>query len=242
MALDAEKLKRRLSPRHVEYFDEINSTNAKLHEEINNGTANRGDVIAAGRQSAGRGRRGKSFSSPDGGIYFSFAANNTDSTLVTVDAGIAVAATLEKFGYSPKIKWVNDVLICGKKVCGILAEAVGDTSLRVVGIGINLHADAIPDELRSTASALDECAVPLPQAEVIIAEILEEFDRLESLPKYELIARYKKYLAFIGNEIEVRQTGEVCIAEDVTEDGELIVKRKSGERLILNSGEISITI
>ena len=238
--IDISKAKNCL-PDHVriEFHDSIDSTNTELVRRVKNGDAGYGDVIAAGMQTAGRGRRGKSFTSPRGGIYFSFAAKNTEGALPTITAGVAAASALERFGYDPQIKWVNDILLGGKKVCGILAEAVSGTGLCVIGIGINLKKSSIPEELSKTAAALDEFRAPPPDEELVGA-VASEFFSVENEPPKTIIERYRRHLGFLGTDIIIKNTGETCRALDVTEDGELKVMRSDGSVTYLNSGEISI--
>lgn len=239
MIFDEREVSRRLGGVTCRYFDEISSTNAELVDAVKNGTAKCGDIVAAGRQSAGRGRRGHTFSSRDGGIYFSFAAENKAGDVNTVAAGTAVADALEKFGFSPEIKWVNDVLLGGKKVCGILAEAVSGTDVCVVGIGINLLSSAIPEELTDIAASLEEHG-EAPRADVLVADVICRYRELCSMDRAEVIARYKSYMRLLGGKITVKQTGEELTAHDVTNAGELVAKRRDGSTVILNSGEISI--
>ncbi len=220
----------------IEFFDSIDSTNAELMRRAKAGSVSVGDAVGAFSQSAGRGRRGNSFSSERGGVYFSFVAENSPGALATVRAGVAVARALEACGFSPEIKWVNDVLIGKKKVCGILAEAVADTSLCIVGIGINLRAAALPDELRKTAAALDEYGAA-PDAKELAASVIREFFGLGTDG---LIEEYKRYMTMLGGKVLLKQTGEIVTAKNVTPLGELVVMRKDGTRSALNSGEISV--
>ncbi len=225
----------------VSYFDEIGSTNTSLVEAVKRGDAGTKRIVAAGRQSAGRGRHGNSFSSRDGGIYFSFTAKNNEGDVPTVFAGVALAKALSSFGFSPEIKWVNDVLLGGKKVCGILAEAVAGTSLCVIGIGVNIKRGAIPPELEKTAASLEDFGTP-PQPERIVGTVVANYERLEANGRRNAIAEYKSYLKLLDTQIEIKNTGEICTAEDVTELGELVAIRRDGTRTVLNSGEISIRI
>ena len=220
----------------VEYFDTIDSTNAELMRRAKAGDVRAGDTVIANSQSAGRGRRGNSFSSPRGGIYFSFVAENSEGALATVKAGVAVARTLRSFGFEPEIKWVNDVLLGGKKVCGILAEAIANTSLCVIGVGINTRGDTIPPELRDSATALDEHG-EVPERDGIIFRILREFDAVD---RRGLIDEYKHFMTMLGGDVMLKGTGEVCRATDVSPLGELIVMRADGSLAKLNSGEVSV--
>ena len=236
MKFNADMISRRTG-RRVEFYDEIDSTNAELVRRVKSGDAVIGDTVTAARQSAGRGRRGNSFSSPDGGIYFSFVAENKKGALVTVKSGVAVASALESLGFSPEIKWVNDVLLGGKKVCGILAEAVAGTGLCVVGIGINLKSDSLPEELHGIASALDVFG-EVPDADELVCRVLERYDGVTR----DVIGEYKKYMKMLGRRVTLKQTGETATAYDVTPLGELTVEFDDGRISTLNSGEISIRI
>ena len=240
MIFDPEKTARAAGKRRIAYLESVGSTSTKLRELIACRAAGCGDVVAAARQTAGRGRHGKSFSSERGGIYFSFAENNRDGALVTVAAGVAVANVLSSYGCDPEIKWVNDVLTGGKKVCGILAEALSGTELCVIGIGINLLSSAIPAELRSVAGALDASLEKLPAPDELVGKTVAEYERLSKLPNGELIEQYKKRLKLLGGKIKRADSGEVLTAIDVSPSGELIAEREDGESVRLNSGEISI--
>ena len=155
-------------------------------------------------------------------------------------AGVAVATTLKSYGCAPGIKWVNDVLLGGKKVCGILAEAVSGTSLCVIGIGINLDDDALPPELDGIAAGLDRYIANVPSPEVIVSDVISEYDRLEGLDRRDVISEYKSFLSFLGKRVIIKETDEVCTALDVDERGGLVVKTGGGSVRHLSSGEISI--
>ena len=220
----------------IEFYDSIDSTNAELMRRAKAGGVSVGDAVGAYSQSAGRGRRGNSFSSERGGVYFSFVAENSPGALATVRAGVAVARTLEAYGFSPEIKWVNDVLIGGKKVCGILAEALAGTSLCIIGIGINLCASALPEELRGIAAALDEFG-NAPEAKELAVRVIREFSDTGTDG---LIEEYKKYMRMLGSKVMLKQTGECAEALDVSATGELIIKKADGSIAALNSGEVSV--
>lgn len=227
--------------RRIVCFPETDSTNTRLVEAVRRGAAGYGDIFIAGSQTSGRGRRGKSFLSPDGGIYLSFCVNNNSDSLTTVICGVAVSKVLEKHGLSPEIKWVNDVLLGGKKVCGILAEAISGTSYAALGIGINVHEKDIPKEISDIAASLDAHINGEISKEKIAGSIISEFSKLTCADRSSVIAEYRKRLRFLGSDIRIISTGEICKATDVSENGELIVKKKNGDIAILNSGEISIS-
>ena len=230
--------------RKVIYKKETASTNTDLIEDVRIGVADTGDVIIADGQTAGRGRRGKSFISPQGGIYFSFCANNIEYGLSTVMCGVAVAVTLEKAGLKPQIKWVNDIFLDGKKVCGILAQAVGDGKRAVIGVGINVSEESIPDKLKEIATALDAHTKNDIQREKLIADIIKTYEMLSNVNLIEgsvkIIREYESRMMLIGREITLSETGEHLTATGIAPDGALMAKRKNGEAVILSSGEVSV--
>lgn len=144
----------------IQRFDEIGSTNDEAARQARLG-AGEGLCIIAARQSAGRGRHGRTWvSEKNSGIYFSIVLRPKFKLkllpLITLAAGIAVYDTLTEFGISPDIKWVNDILVDERKISGILAETVEtETGLVVVlGIGINLTSKNFPPELAETATSI----------------------------------------------------------------------------------------
>ena len=233
-------LLRRKKDRNIVFFEETDSTNTRLLEDLSSGKAVGSDIYVADSQSAGRGRRGKSFFSKGGGIYMSFGADNKDNSLMTVICGVAVADALSTLGFSPEIKWVNDVLIDGKKVCGILAQTKSGLDSAVIGVGINMHASTIPEELASIATALDEFHAEVPPREVIIADIVNRYEDLTELDGGQIISRYKRYLTILGENVTIVGTNEVARAIDVDITGALVVKFPDGRTEHLNSGEISV--
>ncbi|HVF30617.1 MAG TPA: biotin--[acetyl-CoA-carboxylase] ligase [Pyrinomonadaceae bacterium] len=143
-------------------FDTIDSTNTEALKQARTGAAE-GVCIVARQQTAGRGRHGRTWvSEKDAGLYFSMILRPKIETrrlpLITLAAGIAVHDTLAEIGLGPDIKWVNDVLVAEKKVCGILAETT-DTAegiAVVVGVGINLRSSNFPADIAETATSVEE--------------------------------------------------------------------------------------
>ena len=151
---------------------ETDSTNKQLKELWLAGRAGEGTAVLAERQTAGRGRLGRSFFSPEGGLYFSLLLRPrdlaSDAGLITVSAAVALARACDRFlpeGAAPtKIKWVNDLYRDGRKIAGILAEAVsrGNESRVILGVGLNLTLPegGFPAELREKAGALFTALAP----------------------------------------------------------------------------------
>jgi BirA family transcriptional regulator, biotin operon repressor / biotin---[acetyl-CoA-carboxylase] ligase len=146
-------------------LDSIDSTNTEALKQARQG-ADEGLCIVARQQTAGRGRRGRTWvSEKDAGLYFSIVLRPKIETkyltLITLIAGIAVHATLQELGLKPDIKWVNDILVNEKKISGILAETTetGAGLAVIVGIGINLRSTKLPVEIADIATSVEESIV-----------------------------------------------------------------------------------
>ena len=142
-------------------YDTLDSTNTEALKHARLG-AKEGLCIVARQQTAGRGRHGRTWNSPpDSGLYFSIMLHpKIDTrflTLLTLMAGVAVHETLSGFGLKPDIKWVNDVLVGERKICGILAETTETTSgvAVIIGTGINLRSANFPPEISATATSIE---------------------------------------------------------------------------------------
>ncbi|HNY36261.1 MAG TPA: biotin--[acetyl-CoA-carboxylase] ligase [Candidatus Pacearchaeota archaeon] len=143
----------------IEKFKSISSTNKKAKEMSNLGVAP-WTVVVSEVQENGYGRKGEAWYSPKGGLYFSIIlprGNIDDLQIITILAAFIVAKTIkESFNVEPLIKLPNDVLLNGKKICGILTENVigSDVKLSVIGIGINTNIESFPLELKDIATSL----------------------------------------------------------------------------------------
>ncbi len=238
-------------------FSTVESTN-QLAKELARKGAEHGTVLLADRQTAGRGRLSRRFSSPPGGLYMSLILEparlpflRTD--LVTPFTGIAVCeAVTEVTGKKPGIKWVNDLLLGGKKICGILAEAVAGPESNcvdriVVGIGVNLHArpEDFPPEIRDIAASVDpDREIPGLRNRLAAAILNRMLGSGVSMDPKDILEQYKQHLMMLGKPVTVVQGEESfqAMAMDLDSDGHLIVKKKDGEILSLSSGEIRIRV
>lgn len=231
--------------------DSLPSTNTALKESALRG-APHGEVLIADYQTAGRGRLGRAFFSPSGsGVYMSVLLRSSlplavAAGRITTLAALAVSrAIFRTSGIRTSIKWVNDLLLGGKKVCGILAEAVniGEENTVILGIGINVRETAFPDELTDIATSL-EAHGNAPERSVLVAAILDELSRLDPAEPQAWIPEYKKHSAVLGNAVTVRPFGGEAYeakAIDVTDDGALLVEC-GGERHTIFSGEVSLRL
>lgn len=214
----------------------------KLFHEGLRGTA----LIVAESQTAGRGRQGKSFYSPAGsGVYFTLLQTTKEpiGSLVSITCAASVAAMRairECSGRQTKIKWVNDLLLDGKKVCGILTEGItGEENALAIGIGINLRPAKFPPELAGIAESLGDTDTP---RSVLIAAVVRNLLKfLEAPDRREWLTDYRTYSCLTGREILFQKDGKAVsgTVSGIDEDGGLIVQ--TGERTeILRTGEITV--
>lgn len=206
-------------------------------------------LVVSDQQTAGRGRQGKTFVSPaNSGIYFSLVLRpNTsfkNAVTATTAASVAVCRTIERLtDKKPQIKWVNDVYLDGKKICGILTEAItnfedGTVDSVIVGIGINLKEGAFPEELKDIAGVLNADV----NKNQLVAGVVDELIEINTGDYEKFIDYYRTHSMVIGKKIRIIKAGEETFATAVSIDrqGGLEVELENGERTVLRSGEISI--
>lgn len=233
-------------------YECVGSTNAVALEAARAGEAE-GLIVVAEKQTAGRGRRGRSFFSPAGsGLYMSLLLRPTiapeRAVLLTAAAATAVCGALEAVcGVSASIKWVNDVLVDGKKVCGILVEsAAGPDGLEyaVVGIGVNLAEPegGFPEELRGIAGAVSGGAERRGE---LVSEILARLMRLyAAIERGEGVEGYAERVTPPGTRVTVLAPDGAREATVLGTDinCRLLVRYDDGGEGALFSGEISIKV
>ncbi len=210
-------------------------------------SAKHGTVIIANVQTAARGRMGRSFFAPDGGVYMSIilkpSVEVADTVLVTSASAVAVCRAIEAISdLHPDIKWVNDILVGGKKVCGILCEAVPSSNAIVVGIGINFCPQAFPAGVDSVAGYL--FTKPPVSRNEFVAELLKELLAvIDSMASREYIAEYRRRSAVLGREIVYLENAmwHAAYAKDIDENGGLVVVEEKGQKVLM-SGEISVRV
>lgn len=237
------------------YLEEVDSTNRYLKELAATGEPE-GTVVIAKKQSAGRGRLGRSFFSPEEkGIYMSILLRPEielqRSVLITSMAAVAVARAIEHVsGIPAQIKWVNDVYIHQKKVCGILTEAginpeTGTLDYAVLGIGVNVGTMEFPEELKKIATSINnECGAKITK-EALIEEILKELEYwYPTMEDGSFLKESRERSILLGKEIFVLDSQALggsytARAVDLNDMGHLIIER-DGVKSVLNSGEVSI--
>lgn len=237
-------------------FNEVMSTNTIAKFLSMNGVGN-GAVVISEKQTKARGRSGKNWESPLGGVWLSIIlnpnVNHSKIPLITLATGVAVENTLKRIGVkNAEIKWPNDILIHGKKVCGILTEAI--TSFNtiesvIIGVGIdaNISIENFPEELRENMTTLNDEIGEKVDENLLIKLFLEEFEKISEQfinEEYETILKeWRKNSYIIGKIVEVHEPfskpydGYVL---GISRDGSLVVEKIDGTLEKVISGECII--
>lgn len=236
------------------FFSETDSTNNQAKRLAEEGAEN-GTLLVADCQTSGRGRRGRSFDSPaHTGIFMTLllrppvSANN--ASRLTLLAAMAVQRAIEETtGVKALIKWPNDIILSGKKVCGILTEMSaeeGEVSYVVIGIGVNVGAASFPEEIRDVATSIFLETGKKPRRTELIWGVWQAFEELYAayLPTQDLrevMEDYNRLLINCGKKVEVLDpAGAFCgTAQGINEKGELLVDTEQG-LLTVSSGEVSV--
>lgn len=235
-------------------YKETDSTNTRLRELATEG-APEGTAVIAGMQTGGKGRLGRKFFSPsDTGLYMSILLRPemtaADAVRITTAAAVAVADAVEKIsGRKADIKWVNDVYIDGRKICGILTEAAfslenGGLDYAVCGIGINVYEPegGFPEDIKDIAGAV----LDTPADDVrnrLAALVLENFmGYYHQLSENSFLQGYRSRLMWRDEDINLILGGKITPAKliDTDENCRLLVKYEDGTEDTISSGEISI--
>lgn len=241
--------------KEVLYFDTIDSTNTKAQELAEKGYPS-GTLVVADKQESGKGRRGRSWVSPSGtGIFMTLMIkpdiNPNNASMLTLVAALAVAKAITSVtGEEALIKWPNDIVVNGKKVCGILTEMNAQFDYInhiVVGIGINVHNESFPEEISQMASSLMiEAGGKRFHRAQIIAETMAYFEQyydtfLKTQDLSALVREYDKLLVNMNKSVRVLDPKEPFDgkAMGITPKGELIVDTWESRKLV-SSGEVSV--
>lgn len=237
-------------------FKEVSSTNTVAKFLSMNGAEN-GSVIISEKQTNAKGRSGKTWESPLGGVWLSIVlnpnVNYSKLPLITLATGVAVAKTLEKIGVeNPEIKWPNDIIINDKKVCGILTEAVTKFNTIknvIIGVGIdaNLNIGDFPETLQDGTTTLKEELGRSGNENLLIKIFLEEFEKITELFNHEgyedILKEWRKRSYTIGKIVEVREpfnTYYDAYVLGIGKEGALIVEKIDGSLEKVISGECII--
>ena len=237
-------------------FKEVSSTNT-LAKFLSMNDVENGTVIISEKQTQAKGRSGKQWESPLGGVWMSIILNpNVDHSklpLITLATGVAVAKTLESIGVeNPEIKWPNDIMINGKKVCGILTEAVAKFNTIenvIIGVGIdaNLDVEQFPEELREGTTTLKKELGRDGNENLLIKTFLEEFEKISEQFSHEgyedILKEWRKRSYSIGKIVEVREpfnTYYDAYVLGLSKEGALVVEKIDGTLEKVISGECII--
>jgi len=235
-------------------FDSLPSTNDLAREMAQSGEGE-GLAVLARQQTAGRGRQGRSWSSPPGeGLYVSLVLRPdikpADSPVITLAAAVAVAETLEQdYRVSSDIKWPNDVLARGRKICGILVESAIEANkllYAIMGVGVNLGQREFPEELKETATSLLIESGQLVTPDDFLKSLLERLEywyRRATAQPSEVIARWETMSSYARNcVVRVENSDSIIegITRGLTAKGALVIEMTSGERREIVSGEVKL--
>lgn len=241
--------------RNVEYYDTLDSTNTRAKALAEEG-AESGTLVVADCQVAGRGRRGRTWASPPGSSIFMTLILRprllpSKASMLTLVAALAVyEAIKETTGLETLIKWPNDLVASGKKLCGILTEMSAELEgihYVVIGIGINTNMEEFPEEVREMATSLLLETGQRVRRSRLVAAVMEAFEKYynEFISQGDLsglISVYNKHMANVGREVRVLDpagdyTGK---ALGINEKGELLVETPDGKVRHVVSGEVSV--
>ncbi len=235
-------------------LDEVNSTNTEAKKWALDG-APHGAVIVSKKQTGGRGRLGRTFESPPGGLYISVILrlpNKTSAGLITSAAAVAVRrAVADTCRIALDIKWVNDLYLNGKKCCGILSEAgtgveTGEIEYIVVGIGLNYTTamDAFPKDVANIVTSLyPDSDAQVPRMELVGTIYNHLISLCEGLPSTDFLDEYRAANFVLGKKVNV-MSGSPYEAQAIEIDDEagLVVEKGDGTKCTLSYGEISIKL
>jgi len=250
-----EELKTACLGNEIHCFVEVGSTNEVAKALAAKG-AKEGTVVIAETQTSGKGRLGRKWFSPKGGIWLSLILRPKikpkDALKLTLTAAVAVARAIkENLNVNVSIKWPNDVLVENKKVCGILTEGMSEgdeMKFVIVGVGINANFDlaVLPRELWENTTTLREVLGRNVDREAIIRSFLEYFEicynKMLAGNFKHILSEWKNFASFLGKRIVVSNTKEKMegIAQNIDEDGSLIVRLEKGDLVKVFSGDVSI--
>lgn len=229
----------------VDVFEEVESTN---DEAFRLAKSQSSGVVVTERQTKGRGRRGAEwFCSEGDGLAFSIYGTPPWNPVLwprlALVAGLAVVRAVERLGISAEIKWPNDVLIGGKKVCGILVEA--ENGVLVVGVGLNVKGRDFPESIRAVATSLEMASGQILAREEVLLAIVKEWSGLVDGGERrfaEILRMIRERCALTGEEICWSQQGQTfrgsCLG--IGQAGELLVKTSQGQERLISVDQVRV--
>ena len=247
----ARGLQTRWAGRQIVYLPSVDSTNRRARQLAAEG-APHGTLVIADEQTAGRGRRGRGWISPAGeGVFMSLIlrpqSHPSEVARLSMQTALAVAQAITRVtGLDARIKWPNDIVCGGRKVCGMLLEMNADEQAVhdvVAGIGINVHQTQFAPEIEKTASSLDLLSGQRVCRAALVRAFLEAFERAEALAAQgALMDAYRARSATLGQRVQViAPAGSFTgTALEVTDSGSLIVEDEEGQRREVLAADVSV--
>jgi len=236
----------------IRHFESITSTNSKAYELAEEG-APEGTLVVAETQTSGKGRLGRKWISPKGkGIYCSIILRpdmEIDSIpVITLAGAVSIQRTIKKVcGIDAGVKWPNDILIGGKKVCGILTEIKAQPDMvdfLIIGIGININTDRkqIPPEATSLKIESAHCVSRTEFLRLMLNEMEKDYKKIKMEGFQTLRDECKNKSTVLNKHIKVSEHHRAIegIAVDIDEKGALIIQTKTGERKRIFSGDVTV--
>ncbi len=251
----ASRLRTKWAGRHLHCYEDISSTNMEAKKQAEEGEPH-GTLVVADKQNAGRGRRGKAWESPAGSsVYMTILLRPEFSpdkaSMLTLLMALAVGnAVTDVSGMEVKIKWPNDIVLNGKKICGILTEMSAELDYIhhvVIGVGINVNQDNFPEEICATATSLylesgehHARAALIERGVYYFERYYEQFIEKQNLE--DVLKEYNELLINKGQGVRVLDPKNEFegIALGINESGELLVKKEDGEVAVVYAGEVSV--
>lgn len=236
----------------IKVYSQLNSTNEKAKELARAGS-DTNTVIIAEEQLAGKGRLSRTWYSPkDTGLWFSLVLRPEilpeQAPFLTIIASLAVVTALKKLKFAPVIKWPNDILLEGKKVCGILSELsanLGGINFAVVGVGLNVNQKSFPAELTEASSLylLGEKKLDrIKLLQSILNAMARYYQRLLAGDDSKLLKEWKGYLNILNKKVTIYSSKKVYqgIVIDISQKGELLLKDEQGKTHSFWAGDVSL--
>lgn len=239
------------SPFPVRVLRETDSTNDALKRLPD---APHGTVLVTGRQTGGRGRQGRSFASPEGGVYLSVllrprAAAADLLHLTPMTAVAARRAIFDTCGVAAEIKWPNDLVFEGRKLVGILTELTqkdGETCA-IIGVGVNCNTedDSLPPEVRDMATSLRKITGKTVDPNELARNLVKQLALLDAAlltEKNAWLAEYAAACVTVGKQVQVvaGAARKTAFAEGIDENGALLVRYEDGKTAAVSTGEVSV--
>ncbi len=222
--------------RNEYHFEELASTQDYAKELILNGNSN--FLVYSDIQTKGRGRLGRAWDAPNGGLWFSFDVGFDENKKVfTLGVGVAVREVLEDvYKRKVQLKWPNDLILENKKAGGIICEKINDKI--IIGIGINTNNENVG--IDKAISFYGNTGVKADNYDIMI-RLVRKIAKINEIEESEVIKLFRENMAYKGEKCLVTVLGEYVAIKDIAENGELIVEADDGIKRVF-SGEINVCI